>query len=267
MSFTSQIHRNEIIIGDENEYVHFEDYSRGLELGLRSNDGDYAYEGVADRFDESFLIDPSEYQARIQEQQELKLRVSDLIEHQKIPELDQSNTNYCWFYGPLQAMLMLYAKQNEPVPDLCGTSGAARIKGFRNVGGWGKEAIVHLQDKGCNTRAMWPLHQIDRKYDTPEAREEALNYRVHRWVELRPRNLQHMVSMLLRGFPVAVGYNWWGHEVVACDALWLDNEIALRIRNQWKGWGQKNFGILRGSKMLADDAVAPVSQRPLRHAA
>lgn len=262
MGFSSNLHRNEIIIGDENEYTHFEDYSRGLEHIDRGEV--FGYGGVAEPFDDSFLINPSEYQARIQELEERKLRVSDLIEHEKIPELDQSNTNYCWMYGPAQTVMVLCAKQNEPIPDLSPTSAAARIKGFRNVGGWGKEAIMHLQDKGCNTRAVWPLHQIDRKYDTPEAREEALIHRVHRWVELRPRNIHHIMAMLLRGYPVAVGYNWWGHEVMACDPMWLDNDLAYRIRNQWKGWGQKNFGVLRGSKMLADDAVVPVSQRPTK---
>lgn len=261
MGFTSQINRHEIIIGDEQEYVHFEDYSRGLEQITRGET--FGYEGVADPFDEKFLINPSEYQARIQEQEERKQRVSDLIVHDNIPELDQSNTNYCWFYGPLQTMLVMYSKQNEPIPDLCGTSGAARIKGFRNVGGWGKEAVIHLQDKGVNLRKTWPLHKIDRQYDTPAAREEALQYRIHRWVELRPRSMAHLISMLLRGFPVAVGYNWWGHEVMAVEVLWLDGEIALRIRNQWKGWGDRNFGILRGSKMAPDDAVAPVSLLPI----
>lgn len=261
MSFTSQISRHEIIIGDEQEYVHFNDYSRGLELVDRGEE--FGYAGVADPFDSKFLIPKNDWQGIIQEQEERKQRVTDLITHCQIPELDQSNTNYCWFYGPLQTMLVTYARQNEPIPDLCGTSGAARIKGFRNVGGWGKEAIEHLQDKGCNTRAVWPLHKIDRQYDTPEAREEALKYRVHRWVELRPRSLEQLISMLLRGFPVAVGYNWWGHEVMACEPVWLDNDIALRIRNQWKGWGDRNLGILRGSKMYPDDAVAPVSLYPI----
>jgi hypothetical protein len=44
---------------------------------------------------------------------------------------------------------------------------------------------------------------------------------------------------------------------MAVEVIWLDGTIALRIRNQWEGWGDQNFGILQGSRMLADDFVAP----------
>ena len=65
-----------------------------------------------------------------------------------------------------------------------------------------------------------------------------------------------MVSLLLRGIPLAGGFNWWGHEVTLSDADWIDNEIAVIIRNSWQGWGDFGFGVLQGSRMLADDLVA-----------
>ncbi len=262
MSYSSPIHRHEIIIGDENEYTTPDFYQRGLELNLReayASAADYAYEGVADRFDPAWLVPQSEWEARIKEMTERKLLVSDLIDFYKIPEKDQGPTNFCWMYGPVQCQEVVMCKQNETYVDLCATSAACRVKGFRNVGGWGKEAIMHLQDLGVTSTKLWKNQAIDRKYDTAEAKQEALLYRVNRWIETQPRNLEQMVSMLLRGYPGAFGYNWWRHEIMGCDLLWLDGEVALRIRNQWKGWGNRNFGILRGSKMLPDDAVYPVS--------
>jgi hypothetical protein len=44
--------------------------------------------------------------------------------------------------------------------------------------------------------------------------------------------------------------------VTLTDADWIDNEIAVIIRNSWQGWGDFGFGVLQGSRMLADDLVA-----------
>jgi hypothetical protein len=70
--------------------------------------------------------------------------------------------------------------------------------------------------------------------------------------------------MLLRGYSGAIGLDWWRHEVMAAEAIWLDGAIAIRIRNQWQGWGANGFGILRGQKMIANDCVFPVSMSAVK---
>jgi len=85
-----------------------------------------------------------------------------------------------------------------------------------------------------------------------------MSYRITEWMELRPRNLEEHISLLLRNIPVAVGLNYWSHEVSDHDAVWLDGTVAVRFRNSWDmDWGDKGFAIRQGSKMYADDAVAP----------
>jgi hypothetical protein len=58
-----------------------------------------------------------------------------------------------------------------------------------------------------------------------------------------------------------VGLNWWRHEVLYVDPLWVNGRAAVRIRNSWgMNWpnaGAAGYSVLQDSKMLPDDAVAP----------
>ena len=150
-------------------------------------------------------------------------------------------------------------KQNQPLVRLSPASVAAPIKRFANRGGWGRDAIRWLADRGAVPVGSWPANSREQKYYNDSNRELAKNYMVREWVECQPRNLSQMVSLLLRGIPLAAGYNWWGHEVTLTEAIWLDGEVAIRFRNSWGNWGDYGFGIVRGSKMLADDLVGPLS--------
>lgn len=258
MSFSSQLADNELIINDASsaDDYHPGDNGTGLELGLRGP-GQYEYGAAASQFPPDLLIPMSEMRARIEEQEALKTRLSDLIRYKKLPPKDQSNTNYCWINAPTHCAEIIRLKQNQPIVILSPASAGAQIKGFRNVGGWGREGLLWIIEHGLTPVSLWPANAIDRKYLTPAAIAAALEYRVTEWTELIPRNMQQLASMLLRGIPVAVGFNWWGHEVTAVDAVWLDGALAIRIRNSWLNWGDYGFGILQGSRALPDDAVAP----------
>ena len=64
------------------------------------------------------------------------------------------------------------------------------------------------------------------------------------------------MSALLRNFAVAVGLNYWSHEVTDIDVDWIDGEPAIMFNNSWgTGYGTNGRGIRQGSKRLADDAV------------
>jgi hypothetical protein len=137
-------------------------------------------------------------------------------------------------------------------------SAGGPIKNFRNVGGWGKEGLEWIVENGLVPVDRWPANAIDRRLYTPENKELAKNYRVTEWWELEPRNLDHLVSCVLRGFPVAVGYTWWRHEVSGVDVVWQEGAVCLQIANSWgTNWGDRGYGLLCGRKMLPDDAVAP----------
>lgn len=265
MSFSSALMPGELIIDDSTKLDVVNpgnQVGRGLDLGLRGP-ADYEYGEFASPFPSNLMIPTSEFQARIQEMEETKSRLSDIILQSELPFKDQDGRNYCWNAAVVHGVEVMRAKQNQPLVQLSYASVGARIKGGRNVGGWGKEALEFIVQNGINTESDWPRHSLDvRQFDTEENRQKALAYRVPEWSELMPRNMQQLISMLLHRIPVAVGYNWWGHEVLAVDAVWQDGMACLRIRNQWNvsPWAENNgFGILKGNRALADDAVAPRS--------
>ena len=230
---------------------------RGLDLGLRGPEG---YAGVAEPFPSSLLIPRSEWQARIAERQARKMTMRDKIRQAGIKVKNQAQTNYCWINAPTWCVELARMVQGQRHVVLSPASAGARIKNFRNVGGWGKEGLVFIIQNGVAPVDLWPANAIDRRYNTAEAQAAALNYRVDEWWELQPRNLDQLISCVLRDVPVAVGYNWWGHEVTVVDAVWVDGAIALLIGNSWDVvWGDEGYGIIQGNRMYPDDAVAPRS--------
>lgn len=261
---SSKLYDNEIVINDENYEKYVQEgidgnNGRGLRVEMRGT-ADYAYDGYASPFSNSLLIDPSDYQAIIEEQEEQKSRISDLITLQKLPSKDQKQTNYCWIFAPTHCVEICRLQQNQTVVDLSPASVGAKIKSYRNVGGWGKEGLEGIIKWGCYPTSLWPATAIDRKYDTAAGQQEALKYRIDEWIECIPRNKAQMISMLLRRKPGAAGLNWWGHEVTFCECIWLDGQVAIRFRNSWgAGYGSNGFSVLQGSKILADDLVFPMT--------
>jgi hypothetical protein len=228
-------------------------FGRGLDLPEHPD-----YSGVAEPFPDSLLIPRSEWQARIEEREERKATLQTYLDAYGVQVKDQGRTNYCWINAPTYCVEVMRARQGLVHVPLSPASAGAQIKGFRNVGGWGKEGLEFLAANGAVPSQYWPDNAIDRKYATPENKERARWYRPDEWWVLANRDIDQLVSCLLRGIPVAVGYNWWGHEVTAIDPVWLDGEAAIRIANSWgKGWGENGYGILQGRRMLPDDAVAP----------
>ena len=263
MSFTSEIKRGELIINDDSADIASPDQFqyRGLDLGLRGP-GNYEYGEYAAPFPDHLLIPESEWQARIQEMEEQKSRISDRIYQAKLPHKDQGCTDYCWINAPVHCMEILRLMQNQETVILSPASAGAQIKRYRNVGGWGLEGLQWLIEHGCVPVDKWPANAIDARYATAENKRLALQYRVDEWIECKPRTIPQMISCLLRRLPGAGGYNWWEHEVTLCEPVWIDGTVAVRIRNSWAGWGEFGFGILQGRKMLADDLVFPISASP-----
>lgn len=263
--FTSQLYRGEMIINDETPASVFEEQvdgqGRGLQLEFRGP-GDFEYGEYASPFPQHLLIPRSEWQARIEEMEAMKSRLSDVIRFANLPHKDQANTNYCWINAPVHCLEISRLLQNQKPVSLSPASAGAQIKGFRNVGGWGLEGLEWIIKHGVVPSSRWPDNAIDRRYLTAENKTIALDYRVDEWCECRPRDVDQMISLLLRRVPGAGGYNWWRHEVTNVDPVWIDGTVAVRIRNSWRGWGDFGFGILQGSKMLADDLVFAFNARP-----
>lgn len=264
MSFTSQLYDREPIIEDGySANVSAPIWVDGEQVGRGLIPRDYASQPLGSLdFAKPFdlpLIPRAEWKERIAEQEAKGLTLSQQARAAKLPVKNQRQTNYCWIFAPTHAVEVVRLSHNQPYVSLSPASAGAQIKGFRNVGGWGTDGLKFIVDKGLVPSEFWPDTAIDRKHQTTANLERAKAFRVTEWTELDPRNLDQLGTCLLSGIPVAVGYNWWGHEVLACDVVALPNgEFGIRIRNSWgPGYGDDGFAVLSGRKMLPDDACAP----------
>lgn len=205
------------------------------------------------------VIPRSEWSARIKEREATGL-LSERMLRKGIPSLDQNGTNYCWTNGVVTAIYGIRVAQNLPHVDLSPASVAAPIKGYRNVGGWGGEALEYIIAKGIAPAKLWPANAISRQYDNAESQAARRDYIVTDWYELAPRNFDQKMTLLLLGIPVASGYNWWSHETCGIDPVEIEpGHYGSRERNSWgRGYGQEGFFVLAESKANADDAVAPI---------
>lgn len=214
-------------------------------------------------FPKELLVLKADWQGMIEEQEQRKTRVSDVVNLAGLPCKDQAQTNFCWANAPTHLLEIALVRQNQLKTILSPASVACPINGFRNQGGWGEDALRQLIESGAVPVGHWPANAIDKKYYTEANKTLALNYLVPGWYNLRPKTLEEQISCLLRQFPVAVGLDYWGHEVSDYEAVWVNGQIGVRFRNSWgMSWpnqGAMGYSIRQGSKILASDAVSILS--------
>jgi hypothetical protein len=239
------------------------DKGRGLDLSRRGPG--YVNGEVADPFPAELVIPRSDWQAMIAEQEAAKTRIPDLCDYFGVKVKDQQQTNYCWVNSPTHATEIVRAIQNQAHVSLSAASVGAQVTNYANrrgqpagVGRMGLDALKWISTRGIIPTSLWPTNEIDPSYATAAAEQESLKYRVDEWWECDPGNLDEVVSCMLRGFPVCVGLNWWGHEVTYVAPLWLDGDIAILFDNSWgEAYGTAGRGVLQGRRMLPSDAVVP----------
>ncbi len=235
-------------------------YGRGLNLKLK---GGFCYAANAISLPSEMYIPKVEWKDWIADMEEKKTRTSDLINQAALPCKNQASTNYCWINAPCHCIEINRVIQNQPMVILSPASVGGPMTQFRNVGGWGGPGLAYAGLHGFVPVEQWPANAIQSSYNTQENRQIALNYRQTEWYELGERDMDQLISCLLRRIPVAVGYNWWSHEVTAVDAVWVNGKIGIRIRNSWSmDWptqGAGGYSILQDNKMIPDDAVGPTA--------
>ena len=204
------------------------------------------------------VIPREEWKERIAEKERTQSGLSHLCDLMGVEVKNQGRTNYCWINAPVHCVEIVRAQQGQPYVELSPASCGAIIKNFQNVGGWGTEGVRYLAEHGAVPTSLWPSNAIDRRYDTPEANAQRAKFQVDEWLELRPRSFEQLVTCVLLNIPVAIGLNWWRHEVTAIDAVVHDGRVGILINNSWgKNWGRNGRSVLTESKATPDDAIAP----------
>lgn len=231
----------------------------GLVLPEGFQAGPAAYEGVAQPFPRELVLDDATLERLIKEREDQRGRHRDVADAYGLKCKDQGQTNYCWVNGPTYCLEYIRLMSNLPAVPLSPASAGGPIKGFRNQGGWGRQALEWIETRGLVPTSEWPDNAIDSRYYTDANRALALNYRTTEWWVFDARDLRAVASCVVGlGVPASPGYNWWGHQVSIVDFVWKSGTFWPVIRNSWgMGWKDMGYAVLEGSRAYPDDCVAP----------
>lgn len=231
--------------------------------GMFDDDGSrvpYGF-GATSEFPADMVVPESDYAAAIQE---IEAQGADCRSRATLAGLickNQSQTNFCWSNAPVYSWELIRVMENMLLMYFSPASIAGPINNFRNQGGWGGAALKRMVSHGTSPiefdgSSLYPANQVSKPNTFDKAMQIAANFCVKEWWVIN--TFQQAISCLLRGWPVAVGYDWWGHEVTLTRALWIDGALALEFRNSWgMEYGEDGYGILRGRKMYGSDYVTP----------
>lgn len=255
-----------IVIGDSKKKLTF--LRRG-QLGFIERDySKQPFGSLAKPLASEDLIPREEWYERAVELQAKKTSIMHVAKKTGWQVKNQRSIPYCWSYGVATAAELTTIMQGQEYTKLAACSVAAKVKNFRLQGGWGDQAAEYAEKHGFVPQDLWPEAVVKRSYDTSENWIAAKAHKVEEWNELRRRNLDDLYSCILRGIPVAVGFNWWGHLVCGLDMIPFKkpggtsdrdiiNSFGLGIANSWgKNWSSGGYGILKGSKQIPDGACA-----------
>lgn len=271
MSYSSPLAKYLPIIGDDNWQDHVDVTIDGefKSRGYRPRDLQrHPFGSFAAPFDNSMRIPESEWDERIEEEDRTKSSLVDIADQAGLKVLDQNGTNYCWINATVHCVELMRLVQGQPLVKLSPASIGAKIKNYRNEGGWGIEGLEYLIQHGVapvNTpegASCWPANAINPSFDNTKSRELRKLYMPQDWLEIPARDFGAIASLVLQKIPVSCGYAWWSHQVTCVKLVKMPNgDYGMVIDNSWgTSYGTNGRAILTRSKATPDDlAVACLS--------
>lgn len=275
MAFTSNL-GGSLIIDDSNyQAVVGDGYVDGQQMARGLIERDYnlnPFGSYAPTYDDRETIPRSDWDAMIQEQEETQSTLTHIHEYYKLPVLTQEQLPYCWIFGVGGAMMTARAAAGLSMRHLSPAATGAKIKNYARVGGWAGQAIEGIEKWGMPEVKYWPEAALDRRYDTPEMRENALQYKILKFAELPQQSFDALVTSLLLRRPTTMALMWWGHLVYGLRPVVIERgHYGVEIMNSWRRtWGNNGKAVLAENKATPHEAIsvrAVTATNGLNHAA
>ena len=246
----------ELVINDDTHWREYHPQIQGFGTGWEKA-ADVGYGATAEPFPDSLLLPWDEINRRAAEREATQTQLSHKIRAAGMKPLNQQNTNFCFANAPTNCVRILTLLANQPLVELSAASVGCTVTGFRNVGGWAKDALDVIRTKGIVPIQYWPLNAISQQYNTTANWAKAAPFKVDKWIVLEQGNLQQRASLNVQDIPVAVAYDWWGHEVTGCDYL---PDGSFRDWNSWgPTYGDNGFFLVQGNRRVFADGIAALS--------
>jgi hypothetical protein len=150
----------------------------------------------------------------------------DIIRDAGMPPKDQNGTNFCWVNA---VCAMFQAQLIYPYKSFSPASIGSFITNFHNEGGNGIDAIEKAAEIGFCPSEEWPDNEISRTYATEENRKLAANYKILKFLEVAANDFELFISALIDRRFMAIGLNWWGHEIGAIGARLLSKAHSANL--------------------------------------
>ena len=195
--------------------------------------------------------------------------LSDLVKQAGMPVKDQDGLGYCWVYGSTTCVQVARIKAGLPHVELSPESVGGPCTGWRNQGGYASEAFQQLETYGaCESSFMNAPNSLNWRGWQAGWQANALKHRVQRWYDIGNEFpiYDEVISLLLKGMPVAAGLDWWGHLIIFMDAIILpDNTVGVLARNSWgtswpgiQGLTSDGWFCLDEDSATPDGAASPI---------
>ena len=216
---------------------------------------------------EARIFPRSEWDELIDLQEERKSSPLHVHQYHDVPIMNQKRSKYCWAFCLVAGCMnrLAHAGINDPLPILSGTSLAAPIKSFRNVGGYVLEAAKAAK-KGIAEVGVWPESSMNRSLVNHQSVKDSKQInQISEFSELPRRDLAALVSVLIdpdNSRPVAIALPWWRHAVLALRARVERGKIAIDFANSYGStWQSDGFGTLKENDAIAHEQIVIETMR------
>ena len=166
---------------------------------------------------------------------------------------NQGQTPTCWMHAAVGLLEITEIAQGNRYTPLSALQAASVCTGGRMRGGYSQEAIAELVATGAATEAV-----AGRTFTwNPAWKDDAAKHQIIAGKFVHAKNIDEQVSLIFEGYPLIVGLDWWGHEIIL-DAMFENSGTPIvGFLNSWgDDWGDHGAGTLSLSKSVSSTAFA-----------